>query len=81
MRLLVPYAMVAALISSAMMPGILGALLFGGQLAAYSLAAARALGGGQASRLAKLCETVVVLNAAAVVGTLRFLRHGRRLQW
>jgi cellulose synthase/poly-beta-1,6-N-acetylglucosamine synthase-like glycosyltransferase len=81
LRLLVPYAMVTALVSSAMMHTFLGALIFGAQCAAYALAIVRALGAGQASRLARLCETVVVLNVAAVVGTLRFLRHGRRLQW
>jgi len=48
---------------------------------AYSLALARWLTGGQGSRLSRLCETVVVLNAAVVVGTFRFIRHGRRLQW
>jgi cellulose synthase/poly-beta-1,6-N-acetylglucosamine synthase-like glycosyltransferase len=81
MRLLVPYAMVAALVSSAMMHSLFGALFFGAQCAAYALAIVRALGAGQASKLARLCETVVVLNVAAVVGTFRFLRHGRRLQW
>jgi cellulose synthase/poly-beta-1,6-N-acetylglucosamine synthase-like glycosyltransferase len=81
MRLLVPYAMVSALLASALLPEPWRALFLGAQLFAYGLAVARWLGGGQASRLAKLCETVVVLNAAAVVGTLRFLRHGRRLQW
>jgi hypothetical protein len=81
LRLLVPYAMVVALVSSALMPGLWGPLLLGAQLAAYTMAAARWLGGAAGSRLAKLCETVVVLNAAAVVGTFRFLRYGRRLQW
>jgi cellulose synthase/poly-beta-1,6-N-acetylglucosamine synthase-like glycosyltransferase len=81
LRLCVPWAMLAALVSSALMPGLLGALLFGLQCAAYSLALMRLVGAGQASRLARLCETVVVLNVAALVGTLRFLRHGRRLQW
>jgi cellulose synthase/poly-beta-1,6-N-acetylglucosamine synthase-like glycosyltransferase len=81
MRLAVPYAMVTALFAAALLPEPWRVLLLGGQLAAYALAAARWLGRGQGSRLAKLCETVVVLNAAAVVGTLRFLRHGRRLQW
>jgi cellulose synthase/poly-beta-1,6-N-acetylglucosamine synthase-like glycosyltransferase len=81
MRLLVPYAMVMALLSSALLPAPWGPLLLGAQLFAYAMAVARWLGAGSASRLAKLCETVVVLNAAAVVGTFRFLRHGRRLQW
>jgi cellulose synthase/poly-beta-1,6-N-acetylglucosamine synthase-like glycosyltransferase len=81
MRLMVPYAMVVALLSSALLPMPWGTLLLGAQLFAYGLAVTRWLGAGSASRLAKLCETVVVLNAAAVVGTFRFLRHGRRLQW
>jgi cellulose synthase/poly-beta-1,6-N-acetylglucosamine synthase-like glycosyltransferase len=81
LRLCVPWAMLAALLSSALLPGVLGALLFGIQCAAYSLALMRLVGAGQASRLARLCETIVVLNVAAVVGTVRFLRHGRRLQW
>jgi cellulose synthase/poly-beta-1,6-N-acetylglucosamine synthase-like glycosyltransferase len=80
-RLAVPWAMVAALISSALMHSLVGALLFGVQVAAYTMAVAHYFGAGQASKLARLCETVVVLNAAALVGTLRFLRHGRRLQW
>jgi cellulose synthase/poly-beta-1,6-N-acetylglucosamine synthase-like glycosyltransferase len=81
MRLFVPWAMLAALVSSALMHSLLGALLFGGQLAAYAMAIAHYFGAGHASKLARLCETVVVLNVAAMVGTLRFLRHGRRLQW
>ena len=81
MRLAVPYAMVTALVAAALLPEPWRFLLLGGQLAAYGLALARWIGGGQASRVAKLCETVVLLNAAAVVGTFRFLRHGRRLQW
>lgn len=81
MRLAVPYAMVTALVAAALLPEPWRFLLLGAQLAAYGLAFARWIGGGQASRVAKLCETVVLLNAAAVVGTFRFLRHGRRLQW
>jgi cellulose synthase/poly-beta-1,6-N-acetylglucosamine synthase-like glycosyltransferase len=81
MRLLVPYAMVVALVAAAMLPEPWRFVMLGLQLAAYGLAIARWLGGGQASRVAKLCETVVLLNAAAVVGAFRFLRHGRRLQW
>ncbi|HEX4460572.1 MAG TPA: glycosyltransferase family 2 protein [Polyangia bacterium] len=81
MRLAVPYAMLTAFVASALLPEPFRAIFLGAQLIAYGLAMARWLGGGQASRLAKLCETMVVLNAAAVVGTFRFLRHGRRLQW
>jgi cellulose synthase/poly-beta-1,6-N-acetylglucosamine synthase-like glycosyltransferase len=81
MRLAVPYALLVALLASALLKEPWRALLVGAQLVAYGLAAARWLGGGRASRLARLCETVVLLNVAAVVGTLRFVRHGRRLQW
>jgi len=81
MRLAVPYAMVTALFAAALLPEPWRFVLLGVQLSAYSLAFARWFGRGQGSKLAKLCETVVVLNAAAVVGTFRFLRHGRRLQW
>lgn len=81
LRLLVPYAMLVALLSAAALPEPWRFVFFGGQLLAYLLAAGRWLGAGQGSRLARLCETVVVLNAAAVVGAWRFLRQGRRLQW
>ena len=81
MRLSVPYAMVTALVAALLLPEPWRFLVLGGQLAAYGLARARWIGRGQGSRLARLCETVVMLNAAAVVGTMRFLRHGRRLQW
>lgn len=80
MRLAVPYAMVTALVASAMLPMPWMLLFFGGQLFAYALAIGQSLGHG-GMRIAKLCRTMVVLNAAAVVGTFRFLRHGRRLQW
>lgn len=81
MRLAVPYAMVTALFAAALLPEPWRFFLLGAQLCAYGMAVARWIGRGQASRVAKLCETVVMLNAAAVVGTFRFLRHGRRLQW
>jgi cellulose synthase/poly-beta-1,6-N-acetylglucosamine synthase-like glycosyltransferase len=80
-RLLVPYAMLVAFLTTLMLPEPWRFFLLGGQLMAYSLALARWLTGGQGSRLSRLCETVVVLNAAVVVGTFRFIRHGRRLQW
>jgi cellulose synthase/poly-beta-1,6-N-acetylglucosamine synthase-like glycosyltransferase len=80
-RLLVPWAMATALVAAAMLPEPWRLFLFGAQLVAYAMALSRWLGRGPRSRLARLCETVVVLNAAAVVGTLRFMRHGRRLQW
>jgi cellulose synthase/poly-beta-1,6-N-acetylglucosamine synthase-like glycosyltransferase len=81
LRLLVPWALVTLLVTSPARPAPWGPLALGAQLAAYTLALAQWLGGGGGSRLARLCQTVVLLNAAALVGTLRFLRHGRRLQW
>jgi cellulose synthase/poly-beta-1,6-N-acetylglucosamine synthase-like glycosyltransferase len=79
-RLLVPYAMLAALVASFSLPGLFGPVLFGAQLAGYALAGMHALGWTRA-RLAALAETLVVLNAAAVVGFVRFVRFGRRLPW
>jgi cellulose synthase/poly-beta-1,6-N-acetylglucosamine synthase-like glycosyltransferase len=82
MRLLVPWAMVGALFASTTLPEPWRFFCFGAQAIAYALALARLAGSPLAqARLSKLCETMVLLNAAAVVGTFRFLRHGRRLQW
>jgi hypothetical protein len=81
LRLLVPYAMVAALLSAPFLPQPWAVIFVGGQLAGYLLAALRRMGALERSRLAGLCETLVVLNFAAVVGLLRFLRYGRRLPW
>lgn len=83
MRLLVPWAMLLALMASLTLAEPWRMLVFGAQAAAYALALARWLGRplGPATRVARLCETLVLLNAAVVVGTFRFLRRGRRLQW
>jgi hypothetical protein len=54
-------------------------VLGGGQSAGYALALLRAA--GVRLPLSGLAETFVVLNAAAVVGLLRFVRQGRRLPW
>jgi cellulose synthase/poly-beta-1,6-N-acetylglucosamine synthase-like glycosyltransferase len=78
-RLLVPYALVVALVASAFLPSPWALALVALQLAGYGLAAARAL--GMKLPLSGLAETFVVLNAAAVVGFARFVRHGRRLPW
>lgn len=78
-RLLVPYAMIAALVSSALLPAPWSYSLAGGQLAGYSLAGLRLI--GIRLPMSGLAETFVVLNAAAVVGFLRFLRYGRKLPW
>jgi cellulose synthase/poly-beta-1,6-N-acetylglucosamine synthase-like glycosyltransferase len=81
LRLAVPYLLVIVLVASALAPRPLSTVLLGLQLGGYALAAARLAGALRRSRLAALAETFVVLNAAAVVGTYRFLRWGRRLPW
>lgn len=78
-RLLVPYALVVALCASALLPMPWAAVLAGGQLAGYGLALLRAA--GVRLPLSGLAETFVVLNFAAVVGLLRYLRYGRKLPW
>jgi cellulose synthase/poly-beta-1,6-N-acetylglucosamine synthase-like glycosyltransferase len=79
LRLVVPYAMIAALISSAFLAAPYSWALVGAQLGGYTLAALSAA--GWRMKIAALCETLVVLNAAAVMGLVRFLRYGRRLPW
>ncbi len=81
LRLAVPWALLVALGASALLPWPLGPALVGAQLAGYALAGARALGLLRRSRLAGLAETFVVLNAAAAIGLVRVLRHGRKLPW
>jgi cellulose synthase/poly-beta-1,6-N-acetylglucosamine synthase-like glycosyltransferase len=78
-RLAVPYAMLAALGAAALLPWPYGPVLFVAQVGGYLLAGARAV--GLKLPLGGLAETFVVLNAAAVVGLLRFARFGRRLPW
>jgi cellulose synthase/poly-beta-1,6-N-acetylglucosamine synthase-like glycosyltransferase len=78
-RLFVPYALVAALVASRLLPSPWSTPLVAAQVAGYALAGARAL--GLPLPLAGLAETFVVLNAAAVVGLWRHLRYGRRLPW
>ncbi len=81
LRLAVPFLLVAALVAAVGLPPPWAPLVVGAQLAPYALAGGRALGRLGRSRLAALCETFVVLNAAAVVALVRFLRHRRRLAW
>jgi cellulose synthase/poly-beta-1,6-N-acetylglucosamine synthase-like glycosyltransferase len=80
LRLVVPFAMLGALIASAFLPAPWSFVLVGAQLGGYSLALLHALGVTK-NKIASLCETLVVLNAAAVWGLLRFVRYGRRLPW
>jgi cellulose synthase/poly-beta-1,6-N-acetylglucosamine synthase-like glycosyltransferase len=78
-RLLVPYALLVALAAAWMLPAPWSWLIGGAQLAGYALALL-ALAGVKLP-LGGLAETFVVLNAAAVAGLGRFLRHGRTLPW
>ncbi len=77
LRLVVPYALLIALLS----PLAFAPILTGLQLVGYGLAALRGIGQLKGVKLAGLAETFVVLNAAAVVGLFRFLRYGRKLPW
>jgi len=58
-------------------PRGLWALLLAAQAAFYLAAAA----GARAGALGRLARTFVVLNAAAVVGLVRFLSRGQRVTW
>lgn len=83
-RLLVPYALGLLLVCSAA-AGAAGSgfwgLLFAGQVMCYGLAALVLVPGLGRLAPVKLCSTFVVLNAAAVVGLWRVLRHGLRQRW
>jgi poly-beta-1,6-N-acetyl-D-glucosamine synthase len=80
LRLVVPWALLAALLASAFVAAPYSYALVGAQVGGYLLAALSGTGVVR-SRIAGLCETLVVLNAAAVMALFRFLRHGRRLPW
>lgn len=79
-RLLCPFALVVALVASAIAPGLLALGLFLGQLAVYGLALLGQLGGSRAGRLASICHAFVGLNLAAVLGLWQFSR-GSRGMW
>jgi cellulose synthase/poly-beta-1,6-N-acetylglucosamine synthase-like glycosyltransferase len=81
LRLIVPYLMIVCLLAAAGLPRPWGPLLVAAQLAGYLAAAAAALAPLKRVRLLGLCNTFVVLNAAAVVGLWRFIRYGRTLPW
>jgi biofilm PGA synthesis N-glycosyltransferase PgaC len=84
MRLICPWALAVLLVAC-----ILGvcrggtrafpllAILLGGQVLFY----AGALAGSRAGRMGTVARTFVVLNAAAVVGLLRFLAGGQKVTW
>ncbi|HID44169.1 MAG TPA: glycosyltransferase family 2 protein [Chromatiaceae bacterium] len=86
MRLLCPWALLALLVSSAVLvfgesanslwPLFLQLLLMG-QLVFYLLA----LLGEKGGRLGKLARTFVVLNIAALIGLWRYLRGRQKIAW
>ncbi len=84
LRLLAPWLMMilaatsvaGALSSTGGTAAVLGALVVG-QAAFY----AAALAGGRGGRLAGVARTFVVMNAAAVVGLVRYLTGRQRITW
>ncbi len=81
-RLAVPFALLALLIASALLPQPLYRAALGVQLALYALSLA-ALAGvkvGPLSRIADPARTFVVLNSAAVVAFINFVT-GRKAVW
>ncbi len=81
-RLAVPFALLALLIASAMLPQPLYRAALGAQLAFYALSLA-ALAGvkiGPLSRIADPARTFVVLNSAAMVAFINFVT-GRKAVW
>jgi cellulose synthase/poly-beta-1,6-N-acetylglucosamine synthase-like glycosyltransferase len=84
-RLLVPYALLLVLVSDLFLclsgGGALPWLLLWGQAGAYGLSAVAGSSVGQRLGLLRLSRTFVVLNAAAVVGLYRVLRHGKQQRW
>jgi biofilm PGA synthesis N-glycosyltransferase PgaC len=80
LRLLAPWFMLALFglaFGGAVSDGGAWTALLVAQIAFYLLAAA----GRRAGSLGRLARTFVVLNAAAMVGLLRFLRRGQRITW
>ena len=81
-RLSVPFALLALLIASALLPQPLYRAAFGAQLAFYALSLA-ALAGvkiGPLARIADPARTFVVLNSAALVAFVNFVT-GRKAVW
>ncbi|MGD0793007.1 MAG: glycosyltransferase family 2 protein [Terriglobales bacterium] len=81
-RLAVPFALLALLIASMFLPQPLYRAALGAQLAFYALSLA-ALAGvkiGPLSRIADPARTFVVLNSAAMVAFINFVR-GRKAVW
>jgi hypothetical protein len=82
MRLVVPFALAALLISSLFLPGGIYRLALALQVIFYALGIS-ALTGPKRGLLAKIVDvpfTLMLLNAAAVVATANFLT-GRTVVW
>jgi poly-beta-1,6-N-acetyl-D-glucosamine synthase len=79
-RLLVPLFLAIALVTSFLAPGWFYRLAFFGQLACYAAAAFGMLRGDKAPGWASAPAAVVVLNAAALVAMVNFLR-GKTVIW
>lgn len=81
-RLLVPYAMLLALLSAAFGDGLFLTIMFYLQIAFYTLAAASyAELPGTSNKLMNFVKVFIQLNAAAVVGTFRFFFSNRSISW
>jgi cellulose synthase/poly-beta-1,6-N-acetylglucosamine synthase-like glycosyltransferase len=85
-RLAVPYALGLVLVVSLLgawrsFPDPVWTTLVLAQLGGYGLALLHLLPPLRSLAPVKLCSTFVVLNAAAVMGLWRVLRHGRRQPW
>jgi len=82
LRLLVPFALIAALVASALLPGTLYRTAMAVQLAFYglSLLSLAKLKVAVLTRPADAAFTVVILNAAAVVAFFNFI-SGRTASW
>ena len=81
LRLLVPFLLLAAFVASTKLQHPYAFILITAQLSILGLAALRSLKLFSGWRVAGLCETYVVLNAAALLGLVRFVRYGRNQRW
>jgi len=81
-RLLVPFALGALLISSFLLPGAIYRLALAGQVLFYALSAWASVGPnrGPLARVAEGAFTFVLLNTAAVVAFVNFVT-GRKVVW
>lgn len=82
MRLVVPFALVAALVSSWFVPGTFYRVAFWAQVAGYILSLIGWAGWklGPLSRLTDAAYTLVVLNVAALVAFVKFVT-GQKAEW